>query len=557
VLLLMTPNVNYQPKKERAAGLNTFVPMLWQEKSLIFHIVLASLFISLFGIVSSYYFQGILDFFIPSKALSPLNIVSIGLIIIYLFRTLLECIRNYLLVILGQNMSSTVMLGYFKHVLTLPMNFFTTRKSGEIISRFLDANKIIDALANATLSIFLDIGMVLLVGVTLAIQNHTLFLITLVSLPFYLISIFSFVRSYEKANSEELATGANLNSSIIESLKGIETIKAYNGEERVYTRVSEEFILLMNKSLTTATLDNVQQGIKKVIQLISSALILWLGSYYVIAGKISMGQLITYNALSVFFTDPLQNIINLQVKIQTAHVANKRLNEILSIEAEDSKKRKIQQLPYDAFHKGIHLNNVSFSYNMNAPTLKGITCSIPAGSNVSLVGVSGSGKSTLAKLLVNFYRPSEGTIQYGQLNIEDINYQYLRNRITYIPQDSFFFSGTILENLSFGLESIPPLEKITEVCEKVQLTEFISKQPLQLETHIEEGGVNLSGGQRQRLAIARALLKDAEILILDEATSGLDLILEHEILKNLLQLTAQLSHTKKDHLDLIHQHFQL
>ena len=145
VLLLMTPNVNYQPKKERAAGLNTFVPMLWQEKSLIFHIVLASLFISLFGIVSSYYFQGILDFFIPSKALSPLNIVSIGLIIIYLFRTQLECIRNYLLVILGQNMSSTVMLGYFKHVLTLPMNFFTTRKSGEIISRFLDANKIIDA----------------------------------------------------------------------------------------------------------------------------------------------------------------------------------------------------------------------------------------------------------------------------------------------------------------------------------------------------------------------------------------------------------------------------
>ena len=194
------------------------------------------------------------------------------------------------------------------------MNFFATRKSGEIISRFLDANKIIDALASATLSVFLDIGMVLIVGITLAVQNGILFLITLASLPFYLVSILAFVKSYEKANQEEMVAGATLNSSIIESLKGIETIKAYSGEEKVYHQVDREFVQLMKKSFRTATLDNVQQGIKHAIQLISSALILWLGSYYVMEGSISLGQLITYNALLVFFTDPLQNIINLQVK---------------------------------------------------------------------------------------------------------------------------------------------------------------------------------------------------------------------------------------------------
>lgn len=532
----MKPSSNYQPIKEEVAGLTSFLPILWQQKSLIFHIIIASLFITLFGIVSSYYFQGILDFFIPNQARSTLNIISIGLILVYLFRILFEYIHNYLLVILGQRMSIIVMLSYFKHVLRLPMNFFSTRKSGEIISRFLDANKIIDALASATLSVFLDIGIVFLVGITLAIQNGTLFLITLATLPFYLIAILAFVKSYDKANQEEMSAGAKLNSSIIESLKGIETIKAYNGEEKVYNRVDHEFINLMKKSFKTVTLDNIQQGIKHGIQLISSGIILWLGSYYVMDGKISLGQLITYNALLVFFTDPLQNIINLQVKMQTAQVANKRLNEIFAIDAELNKNIEVKEINETIFQQGINLKNVTFSYNMKTPTLQDITCEIPVNSKVALVGVSGSGKSTLAKLLVSFYVLSEGTISYGKLNSLDIDFQQLRNHVTYVPQESFFFRGTILENLTFGVEKTPPFEKILDICESTQIIDFINQQELRFDTLIEEGGANISGGQRQRLAIARALLKDGDIIILDEATSGLDTLLEHAILDKLLAL---------------------
>ncbi|PWI83006.1 peptide ABC transporter ATP-binding protein [Enterococcus faecalis] len=536
ILLLPTPKESYSPTREKVAGLSSFLPIIWRQKGLVFHIVLASLFITLFGIGSSYYFQGLLDYFIPNQAKSTLNIVSIGLIVVYLFRVLFEYSRSYLLVILGQRMSMAVMLQYFKHVLTLPMNFFATRKSGEIISRFLDANKIIDALASATLSVFLDIGMVLLVGITLAIQNGTLFLLTLASLPFYVVAILAFVKSYEKANQEEMAASATLNSSIIESLKGIETIKSYSGEEKVYERVDREFIKLIKKSFRTVTLDNVQQGIKHTIQLISSALILWLGSFYVMEGKISLGQLITYNALLVFFTDPLQNIINLQVKMQTAQVANKRLNEIFAIEPERTNDSSLGEISNQIFREGITLENVSFSYNMKAQTLNNISCTIPPKSKIALVGVSGSGKSTLAKLLVNFYAPSEGVIRYGKMNHLDIPFQQLRKHVTYVPQESFFFSGTIVENLTFGLQEIPSFERIIEVCEAVQLSTFIEQQPLRYDTILEEGGTNLSGGQRQRLAIARALLKNADILILDEATSGLDTLLEHAILDYLLTL---------------------
>ena len=536
VLLLPTPKESYQPSKEKVAGLSSFLPIIWRQKSLVFHIVLASLFITFFGIGTSYYFQGILDYFIPNQALSTLNIVSAGLIIVYLFRVLFEYSRSYLLVLLGQRMSMSIMLEYFKHVLSLPMNFFSTRKSGEIISRFLDANKIIDALASATLSVFIDIGMVIIVGTTLAIQNVTLFLITLVSIPFYLLSIISFVKSYEKANQEEMGAGATLNSSIIESLKGIETIKAYNGELKVYHRVDSEFIKLMKKSFKTVTLDNVQQGIKHAIQLISSAVILWVGSYSVINGSITLGQLITYNALLVFFTDPLQNIINLQVKMQTAQVANKRINEIFAIESEKISENNEQNINEQVFHQKITIENMSFSYNLKSPTLKNISCVIPPHSKVALVGVSGSGKSTLAKLMVRFYNPTDGSINYGNTNHLDIGFNQLRNHVTYVPQESFFFSGTIIDNLTFGVEKTQSFERIMEVCDAVHLSEFINQQPLRYNMVLEEGATNLSGGQRQRLAIARALLKDSDILILDEATSGLDALLEQSILDNLFKL---------------------
>ena len=536
VLLLPTPKESYKSSKEKVAGLSSFLPIIWHQKSLVFHIILASIFITFFGIGTSYYFQGILDYFIPNQALSTLNVVSAGLIIIYLFRVLFEYSRSYLLVLLGQRMSMSIMLEYFKHVLSLPMNFFSTRKSGEIISRFLDANKIIDALASATLSIFIDIGMVIIVGTTLAIQNVTLFLITLVSIPFYLLSIISFVKSYEKANQEEMGAGATLNSSIIESLKGIETIKAYNGELKVYHRVDNEFIKLMKKSFKTVTLNNVQQGIKHAIQLISSAVILWVGSYSVINGSITLGQLITYNALLVFFTDSLQNIINLQVKMQTAQVANKRINEIFAVEPEKISENNEQNINEQVFHQGITIENMSFSYNLKSPTLKNISCSIPPYSKVALVGLSGSGKSTLAKLLVRFYNPTDGTINYGNINHLDIGFNQLRNHVTYVPQESFFFSGTIIDNLTFGVEKTQSFERIMEVCDSVQLSEFINQQPLRYNMVLEEGATNLSGGQRQRLAIARALLKDSDIIILDEATSGLDTLLEQSILVYLFKL---------------------
>ena len=429
------------------------------------------------------------------------------------------------------------MLSYFKHVLNLPLSFFSTRKSGEIISRFLDANKIIDALASATLSIFLDVGIVITIGITLFIQNKGLFFIALGSIPFYGVAILSFVKIFDQLNEDEMSAGATVNASIIESLKGIETIKAYNGEQKVYDKVDQQFTKWMKTSFKFTNLDNLQQSFKHLIQLISTILVLWLGSYYVMNGSITLGQLITFNSLLLFFTEPLQSIINLQTKMQAAQVANRRINDIFAIKTEKQENSNNKNIDSSIFKSGITIKNVSFSYGLKEPVLKNISTVINAGEKVAIVGVSGSGKSTLAKLMVNFYAPMDGELLYKKINVLDIDHEILRNHVTYVPQESFFFHGTILENLLFSSNKEVTFERIVEVCEDVQILDFVNQQELRFDMIVEEGATNLSGGQKQRLAIARALLKDADILILDEATSSLDPISEYNVLRNLMKLS--------------------
>lgn len=534
VLLIPSPNESYCASKETVGGLLSFVPILFKSKKLVMLTIIVSIFLTIFSIISSYYFQVIIDKVLPNNNLYLLNILSLGLIMVYTFRVIFGYLRHYLLIVLGQKMGSDVMLNYFKHVLGLSMGFFSSRQSGEIISRFLDANKIIDALTNASLTLFLDTSMVFIVGTVLFLQNKILFCITLLSLPIYLLIILSFVKKYDKANEEEMSAGALLNSNIIESLTGIETIKAYRGESFVYDKISREFMDFMKKSLYKVNLDNIQSSLKQLAQLFGSGFILWMGAYYVHDGIMTIGELITYNALLVFFTNPLESIINLQVKIQTAQVASKRLNEVLSISQENSNLSK--EITSFEFKETLKVNNVSFSYNLKKSTIEDITCSIDKNSKVALVGVSGSGKSTLAKLLVRFYDATEGDICYDDMSIQNISHYSLRKQVTYVPQTSFFFNGTILENLVFGLNYTPDDYQLKRVCEIAEIYDFIEEQPLKFNTLIEEGGGNLSGGQKQRLAIARSLLTNSKVIIFDEATSGLDVFLEKKIINNLVEV---------------------
>lgn len=534
VAIFLAPKPSYQPHKDKKNGLLSFLPLIFKQKSLIAYIVLSSLLVTIINIGGSYYLQGILDEYIPNQMKSTLGIISIGLIITYILQQAMSFSRDYLLTVLSQRLSIDVILSYIRHIFELPMSFFTTRRTGEIISRFTDANSIIDALASTILSLFLDVSILILVGGVLLAQNPNLFLLSLISIPIYIFIIFSFMKPFEKMNHDVMQSNSMVSSAIIEDINGIETIKSLTSEENRYQNIDSEFVDYLEKSFKLTKYSILQTNLKQGTKLVLNIFILWFGAQLVMSSKISIGQLITFNTLLSYFTTPMENIINLQTKLQSAKVANNRLNEVYLVESEF----QVQESSvHSHFLMGdIEFDDLSYKYGFGRDTLTDINLTIKEGDKVSLVGVSGSGKTTLAKMIVNFFEPYKGHISINHQDIKNIDKKILRRHINYLPQQAYIFNGSILENLTLGGNNMISQEDILKACELAEIRQDIERMPMGYQTQLSDGA-GLSGGQKQRIALARALLTKAPVLILDEATSGLDVLTEKKVIDNLMSLT--------------------
>lgn len=538
VTLFMAPRPDYKPHKDPKNGLLAFVPILVKQRGLIANIILATLLVTIINIIGSYYLQSIIDTYVPNQMRNTLGIISIGLGLVYILQEILSYAQDYLLLVLGQRLSIDVILSYIRHVFHLPMSFFATRRTGEIVSRFTDANSIIDALASTILSIFLDVSTVLVIAIVLFTQNANLFFISLLALPIYTVIIFAFMKPFEKMNRESMEANATLSSYIIEDINGIETIKSLTSESQRYQKIDKEFVDYLKKSFTYSRAESQQKALKKLAQLLLHVAILWVGAILVMENQMTLGQLITYNTLLVYFTNPLENIINLQTKLQTAQVANNRLNEVYLVASEFDEQKTVTDM---SLTRGdITFEQISYQYDHGRNVLTDINLTIRECSKVAVVGISGSGKTTLAKMMVNFYDASKGEIRVHGTPINQIDKKVLRQHINYLPQQPYVFNDTIMENLLLGAKEGTTQEDILRAVEIAEIRNDIEQMPLNYQTELTTDGAGLSGGQRQRIALARALLTDAPVLILDEATSSLDILTEKKIVDNLMTLDKTL-----------------
>lgn len=526
VLVLMVPTSEFEKLDYKDKGMfDLFSKLILPQKKLLITIIFCSIILSIVGILSSLFLKVLMDEIIPFQLKNSLYVFLIVFGLITLIQNLLAAFRQHILLFLSRKIDIPVLLGYYNHIIHLPYQFFVTRKIGDIITRFQDAIMIKDIFTSASISLVMDSLLALISGIILWNLNSELFIFLLVMVAINILLIYFFKKPYKKLNYEQMQAGAILNSQLIESIKNIETVKSQGDEKEQINHLESKFVASLKIRYREGVLKNVQGVASSFFGSLGNLIFMGIGGLSIIDGKMSIGDLLVFQSLSQYFMQPMQSLVSLQITFQEAQIAMKRLNELMSLERENSKEHQLTEV---SINGEIVFENVTFAYGSRPPVMKDFNLTIPKGARVAFVGESGAGKSTIARLLLRFINPEQGKITVSGNDIDDIESQFLRSKIAYIPQNIELFTGTITDNLRIG-NPIATYEELVTACKKSGAHEFIERLPNRYGAFVEEAGSNFSGGEKQRIAIARALVAKPDIYIFDEATSNLDSFSEKKI----------------------------
>ncbi len=511
-------------------GFRWFLPSIWRYRRPLGHVLLASLFVQLFGLVTPLFFQVVVDKVLAHKSESTLTILVVGLIALGAFDVFLQYLRAYALSHTASRLDVELGQRLFSHLLRLPISYFESRSAGQTVARVRELETIRSFLTGSGLFSIIDfLFTFIFIAVLFAYSTHLAFVV-LLTIPVYL-AISAVVRPFlrEKVN-ERFTKGAMSQQFLVETVVGIQTVKASAIEPVAQREWEDRLASYVKTSFDATMLGSVGQNAVQYVSKLSTAAILFFGAHAVMSGDMTIGQLIAFNMIAAQVTLPILRLSQLFQDLQQVQVSVERLGDILNEPQERSPRMRQQLPPLRGF---IEFRNVGFRYRPGQPdVLREIGLRIRPGEVIGIVGPSGSGKSTLTKLVQRFHMPSDGQVLIDGHDLANVDPAWLRRQIGVVLQDNLLFNRTLHENIALA----NPATNRAQVIAAARLAgadTFISHLPEGYDTMIEERGANLSGGQRQRIAIARALITDPPLLILDEATSALDYESERVIQNNM------------------------
>ncbi len=535
VLVLFAPSEKFEAKDEKISNIKRFVFLLQPHKNILVQALFGAVVYTVLGLSTSVYIQKLTDYVLVDGNRNLLNLLSMIMLVLLLLQLFIGTIKNVFMLRTGQKMDAQLILGYYKHLLKLPQQFFDTMRVGEIISRINDAVKIRAFINDTAIAMVVNVFIVIFSFILMFVYSWKLALIMLIVVPLYSIVYAVSNRLNKKQERKLMENSAELESQLVESINSVKTIKQFGIEDFANVKTEIRFIGLL-KTVYKSGVNSIFSGTSsEFLSRLFTIILLWAGAGFVLDRSITAGELLGFYAIIGYFTGPAASLITMNKTIQNALIAADRLFEIMDLERE-SEENKIEfksELAGD-----ICFENVSFSYGTRVDVFEGFNLTIPKGNITAIIGESGSGKTTLAVLIQKLYNLSKGSILIGECNINYFTNESLRQHISSVPQQLDLFAGNIVENIAVG-EFSPNMERILEICKALGLLKFIEQLPAGFNTYIGENGTQLSGGQRQRLAIARALYKNPEIIILDEATSSLDSESESFVQKAIHQLREQ------------------
>lgn len=506
-----------------------FIPAVVKYRRFLLEVLMISAALQVFGLVSPLMFQVVMDKVLVNQAFNTLNVVFLALVIGSIGETVLMGSRNYLLAHTTSRMDVELGARLFRHLLALPLGYFEARRVGDTVTRVRELESVRNFLTGQTLSSLLDLLFSLLFLAVMCLYSIWLTLVVVASLPVYA-TVSAFLNPiFRQRLNQKFARSADNQSLLVETVSGIETIKAMAVEPQFTRRWDQQLAAYVTAGFQVAALGNVGQQLVQLTGKLVTAITLFMGAKLVISGRLTVGELIAFNMMAQRVSGPVLRLAQLWQDFQQVGISMQRLGDILNARNELPPSR--QALP--EIDGAIEFDDIHFRYKPDAPlVLKAVSFRITTGQVIGIVGRSGSGKSTLTKLLQRLYLPERGRITIDGHDLALCDPGWLRRQVGVVLQENLLFNRSIRDNIALSDPGVS-LERVIDVARLAGIHDVITRLPEGYDTRVGENGSGLSGGQKQRVAIARALLRNPRILVFDEATSALDYETERVIQANM------------------------
>ena len=530
--LLILKTTQRTPK--RKFGLKWFLPAIKKNRRPLIEVLIASVFVQIFQLMNPLIIQQIIDNVLGRGANGTLPILATLLFVFAIFENILTAVRTNLFIDTTNRIDISLGEQVIDHLLRLPLSFFDKRPVGELSSRLGELEQIRNFLTSTALTVVLDSLFSVIYIAVMLLYSWVLTIVSLLVAPILALLTFSVSPIVRRQLRTKAELNAKTQNHLVEVLTGIQTVKAQNFEVKARWKWKDRYTKYITESFKNAVTSTSYNSITQLLNQFSSLGVLCVGTFLVIQGNLTLGELIAFRIISGYVTGPLLRLSNLYQNFQQTNISIERVSEIINTPQESTEKDNLN-IPMPKIAGDIKFDNLSFGFIEKGPlNLSKVNLEIPQGKFVAIVGESGSGKSTLTKLIARLYEPHEGRILIDNIDISKVELSSLRSQIGIVPQDSILFDGTVQENISLTNPEANT-EDIVSAAKIACANEFVMNLPTGYSSDVGERGSNLSGGQRQRIAIARSILQNPNLLIMDESTSALDFQTERKVSLNLME----------------------